>query len=94
MWGERWRTCTNAVWILWTVGGRLRTVYNGSKSEEERRKDKHATLVRLTAFAIALAMFVTVDKYGDPVEAVAGVTRGVRRLLRGSYRVSTTAMGG
>ncbi|EAN93446.1 hypothetical protein C3747_7g1963c [Trypanosoma cruzi] len=83
MWRERWHTCTKAMGILWTVGGRLRTVYNGSKSEEERRKDRYATFIRLTVFALAFAAFVTVDSYGDPAEAVAGVTRGIRRLLRG-----------
>ncbi|KAH9597714.1 hypothetical protein LSM04_008439 [Trypanosoma melophagium] len=81
IWRDRWQACCNAVSILWTVGGRLRTVYNGSKSEEERRKDRRATHIRLVFFLMAVVMFATVDSYGDAAVALRSVIRRARRLL-------------
>ncbi|KEG09830.1 hypothetical protein DQ04_04571060 [Trypanosoma grayi] len=81
MWNDKWKMCKKALSILWTVGGRLRTVYNGSKSEEDRRKDSRATLLRLAVFVAAFTAFVAVDRCGDATVALKGAAQGTRRLL-------------
>lgn len=53
-----------AVVILWTVGGRLRRIYNDSTSLEQRVQDRNATFVRVALFGGFVA-FVTATETGS-----------------------------
>ncbi|KAH8618471.1 hypothetical protein ERJ75_000275300 [Trypanosoma vivax] len=76
-----WSACCSSVAILWTVGGRLRDVYNGSTQAEERRRDRRATALRAVTFVIASAVLVAVDNYGSVAKMLSAASYGARKLL-------------
>lgn len=67
-----------AAGILWSVGGRLRHVYNSSNTEEERRKDRQATVLRAGVFVASCIAFAVIDAHGDAIATL----RWVRSLLQ------------
>jgi hypothetical protein len=69
------RSVRDAVVMLWTVGGRLRRIYNSSTSEQERRRDRRGTVVKFSLFVAFCATILVADRLGP-------VSRWPRRLAR------------
>ncbi|CBH15068.1 T. brucei spp.-specific protein [Trypanosoma brucei gambiense DAL972] len=82
MWREKWDMCCEGISTLWTVGGRLRNVYNSSKSEAERRRDVWSTLLCTATFAMTAVAFAAIDAHGGVPPVVWNVLGGAKRLLR------------